>query len=217
MNLAAVHTARYFCALGAAHFPLTGQYYSKIAAAAAFIAYNKYRATPHPTSRASLGGQNSPSGIDYPEALRCHSGYTALEIKEVALELLSVAREVETVASIRSTSSCRDKLPIDVYLYYKKANVVGTCILPNYAAFFKEIEALQAEAELAAAAEAEATTPDQSSSASPEESGVKCTAAPAPAPEGDTPTATPPTATAVTSSEAATDQESPEKTEVSST
>ena len=149
VHLSAVHTARYLCALGVAHFPLTGHYYSKIAAAAAFIAYNKYPYPdddPLPTEITST----PPTRVKYPQALEEHTQYSIKELQPVVKELLKVASDVEkahgpTINS-RTRASFRDAFPVDIYEYYKKMGVVSTRPLPNFKDYFDKLAATDASA-----------------------------------------------------------------------
>lgn len=82
-----VRTVRYLCSLSIAHFNLTGQFYSRIAAAAVFITYNKFSAdTELPV-------------IQFPDALRVHSKCNAKDLEAVVKEMLSLATRVEEICS----------------------------------------------------------------------------------------------------------------------
>lgn len=140
--MAAVRTARYFCALGVAHYDFTGQYYSRIAAAAAFIAYNKY--APAVNASVNDSTNTAPPGIEYPEILHNHSDYSAKDLGPIVKELLALARRVEEICLTNNTRhiGCyRDAVPVDIYLYYKRAGVVATKILPDFNAYYKKLNA----------------------------------------------------------------------------
>ena len=135
---AAVSTARYFCGLGLADFELTGQYYSKIAVAAAFIAY-KY--APCVSQSVSSSSDTLPPAVEFPKAMELHSGYSIKEIEPVVMQLLATAKEVETTCEGGITGDARYRVPVDVYLHYKRVAVTATNILPDFAAFFAGLDA----------------------------------------------------------------------------
>jgi len=120
------HTARYFCALSVCHFPFTGHYYSKIAAAAGFIAHNKYR-----------DNENSSPALIYPPGLEAHSGYKLSELQEVVLEMVDLIKRTELMASSH-TRRCPTEM--GMYAVHKRYAAVGVAtanILPDFESFFK--------------------------------------------------------------------------------
>lgn len=126
LNLAAAHTARYLCALAISHFPFTGEFYSKLAAAAVFITFNKYA----PSS------STGKCEIEYPTLLEHHCGYTLDELKPIVLELVDLACKVEAAAATRGFD--RTTLPIAIYAHYKKVAVVTTKAFPDFQKFFRK-------------------------------------------------------------------------------
>eukprot|EP00210_Caulerpa_lentillifera_P000769 g744.t1 len=120
------YTARYLCALSVCHFPFTGHLYSKIATAAVFIAYNKYR-----------DDENSESKIVYPKALEIESGYKLSDIEEVVLEMVQLVKSTEIMAATPTR-----KLPTEMgfYTVFKRYATVGVATghtLPDFKSFFK--------------------------------------------------------------------------------
>lgn len=129
LNIAAVDTVRYLCALAVSCYEWTGEYYSKLAAAAAFISYNKY-------SCVMTGKENV---IDFPGSFEYHCRYSLKELKPIVLKLVELAIKVENKMNGRSLYWDRsDFLPVEIYAFYSKKGITTGKAFPDFEKFFKE-------------------------------------------------------------------------------
>lgn len=121
------YTARYLCALSLCHFPFTGEYYSKLAAAAVFIALKKYN-----------GGENSSNQrMEYPPELEVHSGYCLGELEEVVLRMVDLVKKTESMVNSQQK---RAPTELGAYALYRRYAAVGVATghtLPDFKAFFQ--------------------------------------------------------------------------------
>lgn len=138
LNQVASSTARYLSALALSDFKMTGYYYSRIAAAAVFISYNKY--LDHNSKKAPPSDSESPqtgSNVVYPEELRMVSNYDAGDVEDIVFTMLRLAKDLETYD--RSRNLRNGTLPINIYQYYKKMGVTTTHTLPDFEVFYDEL------------------------------------------------------------------------------
>lgn len=127
----------YFCSLAEADFDLTGEYFSRIAAAAVFIAYNKHARAVD----ASVGNSinTAPREDQFPEMLHKYSGYSAIDLKHVVEKLLELAKHAEEICNTgnqKELESARGNVPLCIHQYYKRQNVVHTGALLGFGAYY---------------------------------------------------------------------------------
>lgn len=123
-NVAAVQTSSYLCALAMSHHPFTGHYYSLLASAAAFIAFNKYNTNG-----------TKESTITFPEAFEKSCGYGLKDLKPIVKELIRVAIDLEQAANDKFID--KRVYAISVYKHYLRTSVVTTHNYPDFDAFFE--------------------------------------------------------------------------------
>lgn len=121
------YTARYLCALSLCHFPFTGEYYSKLAAAAVFIALNKYNS----------GEDSSNQRMVYPPELEVHSGYCLGELEEVVLRMVDLVKKTESMVYSPNTRGPTELGAHAVYRRYAAKGVATGHTLPDFKAFFQ--------------------------------------------------------------------------------
>ena len=138
--MSAVYMARYYASLAMSHFSLSGYRCSKLAAAAAFIAYNHYARAPN-----NPNAGEDESYIQFPAALKHHCGYSLEELEPIVLELVELARKMEKTAF--KPVHEKETLPYAVYNHYRIKGVVSTYTLPDFRSFFRNMEATQMDDE----------------------------------------------------------------------
>ena len=141
MHMSAVYMARYYSSLAMSHFSLSGYRSSKLAAAAAFIAFNHYVRAPISTN---ASGEDE-SHIQFPAALKHHCGYSLAELEPIVLQLVELAREMEKTAF--KPVHEKEALPYAVYNHYRIKGVVSTYTLPDFGSYFRDMERAQIDDE----------------------------------------------------------------------